>query len=491
MRTIGSSTVGDCAPVAGLVVLATSCGALGAAGFALIGQTTDVAHAFTVPVLGLAAGLVGMIISAWSLVRRTRRDAAIIRGLQTRPPETSHAASLFVASAAHELRAPLTAILGYSELLRGDADDPVRREDTLRTIERNGRHMLGIVNDLLDHARIESGRMPVERIPVNTRALVDEAAAVLRPAALERGLALRTQIESDVPLIIRTDPLRLRQILINLLANAVKFTDSGGVTLRVSREPSGPILPERGDPAMVRVRFDVADTGIGLTAEQLARLFEPFSQADTSVPRRHGGSGLGLAVSQRLAGLLGGRITCTSPGADRASPGGAGSTFTLDINVEALDGLQDAHRSGPVPSDAAEPRTQPSLLGLRILLAEDGPDNQRLFTTFLERAGARVTTVESGRLAVEHLLSGQPADVVFMDVQMPELDGLAATAMLRQRGYAGPIIGITAHGSADRRQECLAAGCNAYLSKPVERRQLVETARRWADDARRLQRAAG
>jgi len=379
--------------------------------------------------------------------------------------EASRLKSEFLAHTSHEIRTPMTALVGYTELL-GDPDlSPAERAEGLATVRRNGEHLMTIVNDILDLSKIESGRMTIERMACSPFALVAEVAAVLRPRAAHDGLDVEVGYRSPLPETIETDPTRLRQILLNLVGNAIKFTPRGSVRLEV-----GPVED-------TRLCFEVIDTGIGLDAEQQARLFTAFSQADASTTRRFGGTGLGLAISKRLAGMLGGDLRV------RSLPG-EGSTFTLTIDVGSLAGVRLLDR--PPEVRAAAERPEPSAderqaLRGRILLAEDGLDARRLLARHLRAAGAEVETAENGLVACELALraaeAGAPYDLILMDMQMPELDGYAAAARLRAAGYRGPIVALTAHAMEDERARCLGAGCDGFATKPILRRTLIEVAR--------------
>ena len=379
--------------------------------------------------------------------------------------EASRLKSEFLAHTSHEIRTPMTALVGYTELL-GDPDlSPAERAEGLATVRRNGEHLMTIVNDILDLSKIESGRMTIERMACSPFALVAEVTAVLRPRAAHDGLDVEVGYRSPLPETIETDPTRLRQILLNLVGNAIKFTPRGSVRLEV-----GPVED-------TRLCFEVIDTGIGLDAEQQARLFTAFSQADASTTRRFGGTGLGLAISKRLAGMLGGDLRV------RSVPG-EGSTFTLTIDVGSLAGVRLLDR--PPEVRAAAERPEPSAderqaLRGRILLAEDGLDARRLLARHLRAAGAEVETAENGLVACELALraaeAGAPYDLILMDMQMPELDGYAAAARLRAAGYRGPIVALTAHAMEDERARCLGAGCDGFATKPILRRTLIEVAR--------------
>jgi CheY-like chemotaxis protein/HPt (histidine-containing phosphotransfer) domain-containing protein len=281
----------------------------------------------------------------------------------------------------------------------------------------------------------------------------------MRPRALDKGLDFNLKFKGAVPQHITTDALRTKQILVNLLGNAIKFTHMGSIELSVECTP--------GEESS-QIRFHIKDTGIGMNQSQVTRLFQPFTQADESMTRKYGGTGLGLTISQRLATLLGGDISVQS------QPG-AGSTFTVTIDGGSLAGValrtditESVLAGAPAP---AERRIQ---LRGRILLAEDGLDNQRLISMHLRKAGAEVTIADNGRIAVE-LARTQEFDLIVMDMQMPELDGYGATSELRRRGYSKPIVALTAHALAEDRSRCLQAGCTDYLTKPIDKFQLLST----------------
>jgi two-component system, sensor histidine kinase len=387
-----------------------------------------------------------------------------LRGARDRAEAANRAKSAFLANMSHEIRTPMTAIVGYADMMLEPEQTLSDRQDCLQVIRRNARHLLALIGDILDLSKIEADKMTVERITCDPAQLAVDVVSLIRPKAVEKGLTFDLTFGGEIPRQVMSDPLRLKQVLVNLCGNAVKFTERGGVRMRVScaRTPGGPD----------RLQFDVADTGIGLTAAQIGRLFQPFSQADESMTRRFGGTGLGLVISKRLAELMGGDIRVQSVA-------GCGSTFTLVIDPGSLDGVEmscglEESMVAVVAPQPAGPRMR---LSGRILLAEDGPDNQRLISTHLRRAGADVVVVENGRLALERVASeGGRFDLIFMDMQMPELDGYGATSELRRRGWTGPVVALTAHAMSGDREKCLRAGCTDYLTKPVDRDVLVRTA---------------
>jgi PAS domain S-box-containing protein len=369
--------------------------------------------------------------------------------------EAARAASLaksqFLANMSHEIRTPLTSIIGFAELLLQPGHAQLDAADALQTIVRNGHHLFELINDILDLARIESQQMQVEQIDVSLPGLLREIDALMGARAREQGLAFVVTPTWPLPASLRTDPVRLKQILLNLCGNAIKFTPQGQVTLALSHRADPPAL-----------RFTVSDTGVGMTPEQLSRLFQPFVQADVSTTRQFGGTGLGLSISRQLAALLGGEISVQSEH-------GRGTSFHLDLALPppraALlpeEAWQGGHAGAP-----ARAIEIPALCG-SVLLAEDGLDNQRLIGAHLRQAGIEVTVVGNGRAAVETALR-QSFDLVLMDVQMPEMDGTEATRMLRACGYRGPIVALTANVMKDDIQRYLQAGSDDVLAKPVDR----------------------
>jgi CheY-like chemotaxis protein/nitrogen-specific signal transduction histidine kinase len=389
----------------------------------------------------------------WLLARRLE---ALGSGSHDRAVEAESADSS-ATYLAHELRTPMTSILGFSEVLL-DPDSPEsERREALQAIRRNSRHLLDLVNDALDFSKLNAGRMPVERIECELPELIAQAVGLTRPAVVTKGLEFRVALDGSVPQRIRTDPLRVRQILVNLIANATRFTEHGSIELRVGCRAGA-----NGEGVM---RFAVIDTGIGMTAGQMAQLFRPFVQADASVERRFGGTGLGLTIARSLARLLGGDVAV-------ASEPGKGSTFTVEIGAGLIDGVPAINQLVLPDEDDAAPDEPPARLSGRVLLAEDGVDAQRLIARHLRRAGAAVTVVGTGRAAVERL-SAEPFDLVLMDLRMPDWDGYAAVARLRAAGRTTPVLALTASAAPADCQRCLASGFDGYLAKPIERRKLL------------------
>jgi signal transduction histidine kinase/CheY-like chemotaxis protein len=387
---------------------------------------------------------------------------------RVRAEDATRAKDSFLANMSHEIRTPMTAILGFAEqLVDPDLNDTERRiaVDVLR---RNGRHLLGIVNDILDLSKIEAGQMFVERTRFSPGQLVEDVAALVRVSAEQKHLRFEVVYETTLPEQIESDPTRLRQILINLAGNAIKFTGAGRVELRVRCAAEGPTN---------LLQFDMIDTGSGLTPPQAHRLFRPFTQADVTTTREYGGTGLGLAISKRLAQMLGGDVTL-----DWSEPG-KGSCFratvaTGDIaDVQTVDGPEIRKTWRKMAKETPWRPSPDCLQNRHVLLAEDGPDNQRLIARFIRGAGGAVTVVENGALAIQAVLEAQQQglafDAILMDMQMPVLDGYQATERLRRRGYEGPIIALTAHAMTGDREKCLRVGCNEFLTKPLDRARLL------------------
>ena len=384
----------------------------------------------------------------------------------------NRAKSEFLANTSHEIRTPMTSILGYTDLLMDDSLSAADRKTFLTTVRRNGEHLLQLINDILDLSKIESGKMVMDLGPCRLPSTVADVASMMRPRAEQRGNTLEVRYAGQLPQTVHTDGKRLRQVLVNLVGNAVKFTENGSIRIGVS------FLPQwRAEQPAVRV--EVTDTGIGIRPEALPRLFQPFTQAESSTTRKYGGSGLGLAISRQIVTALGGELTV------RSVPG-AGSTFAVTIPAGDLSRVNLLESPGEVVcEDEAAARWTPdtgALRGVRMLLAEDSVDNQELLRIVLGDAGAELEVVENGKLAVlraEH----DAFDLILMDMNMPEMDGYEATRLLRDRGYQRPILALTANAMPGDCERCLAAGCNAHLAKPIDRQRLLEAVAHYAAPA--------
>jgi PAS domain S-box-containing protein len=374
----------------------------------------------------------------------------------------SRSKSEFLANMSHEIRTPMTAILGYADILLDPSIRPNQQLDCVQVIRRNGEHLLSIINDILDIAKIEAGKMTIEQIDCSIEEVLANVESLMRVRASEKRLEFGVTYLSPIPKTVQTDPTRLRQIVLNLTGNALKFTQKGGVKIQCDFVAT----------PRATIRVSVVDTGIGLTESQLAALFLPFQQADESTTRKFGGTGLGLAISRRLSQMLGGDIVVTSTH-------GEGSCFAIEFF--AGNGPFEFYQPTGVrvpaavaPAVTATAGDQP--LAGRVLLAEDGIDNQRLVKFQLSKLGIDVEIAENGLIALQKFdmaeREGRRYDLVLMDMQMPEMDGYAATKHLRARGYVGPIVALTAHAMAGDRDRCIDTGCSDYLTKPIDRREL-------------------
>jgi len=396
-------------------------------------------------------------------LRRYNRE---LHELSTAAQAATRAKSEFIANVSHELRTPLTAVLMMTDMLKSGASDR-DQSAALETIERNSQYLLTLISELLDLSKIEAGKLVVEPVCCATRRIVDDVAALMSPRAAEKGLEFEVDIETPFPETILTDPTKLQQILLNLIENAIKFTERGGVrvALRMINDADRP-----------QVEIDVNDTGIGVAEKDIESLFEPFTQGDSSSTRRFGGTGLGLAISRRLARLLGGDIRVVSEQ-------GVGSTFTVRVDAGSIAGIPRITHDNQPPARvaASEPIRSAAghrpLEGLRLLFAEDYPDIQRPVAYVLEHRGADVVIAENGHEAVELAMAAEdaksPFDVILMDMQMPIVDGYRATQELRAAGCQRPIIALTAHAMESDRRKCLATGCDDYLAKPIDTEHLT------------------
>ena len=404
----------------------------------------------------------GLAIEATGMIQDITERCVVNARLQ-RAKSVAEAANVaksqFLANMSHEIRTPMAAIVGFAAMLLHRNESDADRIAWADIIQRNALHLLELINEILDLSKVEAGQMKVECMPCDLPALLSEVISIMRRRAVEKGLEFGVTLQGPIPRVIQSDPTRLRQILTNVLGNALKFTETGKIDMRIMEE-------QVGGPTLV-LRVDVIDTGIGMTPEVLERLFRPFTQGDESITRKFGGTGLGLTISRHFAKLLGGDITVTSQPQ-------LGSTFTIriragsSVGVERLESLPEA----PLPLGMDRHKRAEIHLRGRILLAEDGADNQRLLRMQLTGAGATVVSALNGKIAIELALA-QKFDLILMDMQMPVMDGYAATRELRRRGVKVPIIALTADAMAEDREKCLACGCNAYLTKPADEEKLL------------------
>ncbi|MGI9519983.1 MAG: response regulator, partial [Pirellulaceae bacterium] len=368
----------------------------------------------------------------------------------------------FLANMSHEIRTPMNAILGFTDLLqRGMADSREEQTEYLSTIQSSGSHLLELINDILDLSKIEAGKMEMEMTDCSPCEVINDVVNILGVRAQEKEISLKWEARESLPSNIKTDPVRLRQVVTNLVGNAIKFTSSGGVKIAANVV---------GTSAHPRLQIEVIDTGIGMSPKQLEKIFDPFTQADNSVTRRFGGTGLGLSISQRIVKSLGGELTARSIQ-------GQGSVFSFDIPFTAgcLESrITTDEFQKTAWSQAGAKHVQYKLPECRILVVDDGAANRRLIRLFLGRAGCEVEQAEDGQVAVD-MCQEQTFDLILMDMQMPVLDGYEATRKLRESGFTLPIIALTANAMQGDEQKCIDAGCSGFLSKPVDMDKLVAT----------------
>jgi len=414
------------------------------------------------PVLGSGGEHAGVLISLDD-VTQLEANKIELKHSKEAAEAANQAKSDFLANMSHEIRTPMNAILGFTDILRRGYDKSTNeRTKYLDTIHSSGKHLLQLINDVLDLSKVEAGHLEVERLPVSVHTVVAEIVAVLQVRAEEKQIELAFEVNGDIPETIATDPTRLRQIATNLIGNAIKFTESGKVRVVLG-------LQNEGDDVKYAIR--VIDSGIGIEAEALESIFDPFVQADASVTRRFGGTGLGLAISRRFARLLGGDIVAHSTV-------GEGTVFVVTLETGSLAGIgllspqQACAANAPSAGEQSMGWRFPT--GTRVLVVDDGEENRELVQLVLQNVGIEVAGAENGQVAVEQA-SAHEFDLILMDMQMPVLDGYEATSTLRDQGCDIPIIALTADAMKGFEEKCLAAGCSGYLTKPVDIDVLLET----------------
>ncbi|MEZ6044666.1 MAG: response regulator [Planctomycetaceae bacterium] len=387
--------------------------------------------------------------------------------------------SEFLANISHEIRTPMTAILGFAETLLEQDSDENERTSAVKTIIRNGEYLLEIINDILDLSKLETGKILIQNEKVQPNHIIAEVIDIMRSRADAKSLNCKLHYEGAIPAQITTDPIRLRQILINLIGNALKFTQAGGIEIRVR-------LDQQETESYLE--FDIIDSGCGIPMELQKNLFQPVSLADNSISHRFGKTGLGLTISKKMAELLGEICTWNPPTSTKVAPSGSGLPLAISRGVKLIENMDQLVVS--------EPKTELGYLetedqfgaGHRVLLVEDGPDNQKLITYVLRKQGFEIAHASNGQQGFEMALSARdaahPYDIVLMDMQMPIMDGFQATSALRDSRYEGPIIALTALSLPEEKERCLEAGCDEHVSKPINRQKLTDILRKYVSKSR-------
>lgn len=394
-------------------------------------------------------------------ITERRRGQEALATAKCEAQAASQAKSSFMSNMSHELRTPMTAVLGFADMLAEELKHPPHREMVM-TIKRNGEYLLALLNDILDLSKVEADKMEIQQHPLDVRRLVEEVQSLMSIRAHEEGIPLEFEWEAEVPAEVTGDEIRVRQILVNLIGNALKFTDEGAVRIVIGMDR------ELKPPRLI---FTIHDTGIGIHDSHLPELFTPFSQSGVQRRKRFGGTGLGLSISKRLAEEMGGTISVHSEL-------GVGSCFTFSLPLAQSQAAQHQAlvKREPLPVNAHSRNRIPEI-DARVLLADDRRDIWRVGKYFLEKCGASVTVVEDGLQAVEEtqraVREGRPFDLILMDMQMPVMTGPEAVAEIRQMGVTAPIIALTADAMEGEREACIEMGCDDYLPKPIDGTKLI------------------
>ncbi len=409
------------------------------------------------PVIGHDGEYRGILVGFDDVTQLETAKAELERSMEA-AEAANVAKSVFLANMSHEIRTPMNAIIGFADIMRrGFAESEAERQEYLSIIHSSGQHLLNLINEVLDHSKVESGQMVLENIICHPHQIAYDVLSIFRVRASERGIELKLQAATPIPDRITSDPIRLRQILTNLVGNAIKFTRQGQVGISIR------FLADEG-----KMAFDVSDSGVGIAAQNLERIFDPFSQADSSTTRQFGGTGLGLPISRRLARLMGGDLTATSELR-------VGSVFTAVIDAGATDEatmLTDQNVKDSLRFVSSSEMHEIQLPPGRVLVVDDGHSNRRLVSLVLRRAGVEVETANNGVSGVEKALA-QSFDAIFMDLQMPLMDGLTAMRKLKAAGCKVPIIALTAHAMKEEEARCRRAGFDDFVAKPINIDEII------------------
>lgn len=402
-----------------------------------------------------------------------RRQNYLLDRAREQAEANSRATHRYLANMSHEIRTPLNAITGYIDLLLDPQESASAHSEYGEILKRNSKHLVTILNDMLDLSKIDAGHMPIEQVACSPAQKVIDVTELMRPRAEAKGLSLEVDFLTPVPRVIYSDPLRVKQILMNLVSNAIKFTDSGSVLVRVT-------CLEHTGGASATLQYEVIDTGIGISEATLGKLFKPFGQAEDSTARKYGGTGLGLTISRKLARMLGGDITV-------ASREGAGSTFTLTLDSGEISNIERDltpwESLQHLTTEAGRQQTKRYMLAGRALVVDDMPDNRKLASHLLSKSGMEVEQAVNGQEALDAVNQaaerGKPFDLVLLDMQMPVMDGFDAASGMRQRGHDSlPIIALTACALREEVDRALASGCDEIARKPIDRDALFEACER-------------
>jgi len=396
------------------------------------------------------------VATAYVVIRRATRIENSLEDARVAAQTATELKSQFLANMSHEIRTPLSAVLGFAETLLDDYQNERERKVSVNSILRNGKHLLQVINDILDISKIEAKQLAMEQIEISPVYIMKEIDSLMGAWVRDKGLQLTIDYDFPLPRMIRTDPTRLKQVLLNLCGNATKFTEFGGIDIQVSY-----------DRAQDEMCFAVRDSGIGMDDEELSCLFQPFSQADESTTRKYGGTGLGLYISRQLAQMMGGDLSCVSEK-------GRGSVFTLRIRGNVVPGTETIRSLHDIsPQDGRYDVVKVPQLQGEVLLVEDSPDNQVLIAMHVRKTGANITVVSDGKQAIERVLERQ-YDLILMDMQMPVMGGLEAVEWIRHSGNTTPIAMLTANAMKTERDKCLNLGANEFLVKPIDKMQFYQ-----------------